>query len=241
MMEEKYRPLARNWCALALFDSLDKNKIKIDTQFKNNYRKFLICDLQAESDATNLYKKLTENKFYSQEFFSFITVWYRDELNHAAGFRKILHLLYGDDEEDLVRLMSKRKANFEELEHFLDDEFKLCVLFAYDECASTMTYKKDNFYHTLGLSEFSEWIKRLVRDEARHFINAVKLIHHKHSHRLSEVQNVINEILAFENSGASYKATFLFDHDGEHFLLNSDELNNECAKKVYNMITRKNY
>ena len=111
---------------------------------------------------------------------------------------------------------------------------------SYDEYASTMTYKKDSFYHTLGSNEFSEWIKRLVRDEARHFMNAVKLIHHKYSHRLSEVRNIINEILTFENSGASYKATFLFDHDGEHFLLNSDELNHECAGKVYKMITQRN-
>lgn len=235
-MNSIYTPLQRDWSAVKLFENIKPGDVRLSDTDKKNYREFLLCDLRAESDASNLYEELMKNYKFSKEFNDFLEIWYRDEINHASGFRKVIHLLFGDDENELDREMRNRKADFSKLQSFFQDEFKLCVLFAYDEHASTLTYQKDVFYRTFGPPEFVQWIINVTRDEARHFGNAIKLIHHKFKDRLSETREVLNEILAFENSGESYKATFLFDHDTEHFLLTTEELNTKCVDWVYKKI-----
>ncbi len=235
---KQYVPLQKLWSAVDLFEKVTSADIILDTYQRNQYREFLLCDLRAESDSYNLYNEIKARYTYSDEFNRFLEAWYIDEMNHAAGFRKIIHLLFGEDENVLQSTMLERKADFSKIRHFFEDEFKLCVLFAYDEHASTLTYRKDTFYKSFGPPEFIEWITRLASDEARHFGNAVRLIHHKYRNRLSETPNIMQDILSFENSGESYKATFLFDHDGEHFLLDSDELNYQCANKVLTTIMK---
>lgn len=231
-----YKPMRRDWSAVELLANIKSEHIIAKPSFISQYKEFLLCDLKAESDAKNLYNELTMNHQYSQEFHDFLEIWYKDELNHAAGFRKILHILYGEDEQKLADKMQERVADFSCLKEFFLDEFKLCVLFAYDEYASTMTYKKDKFYAEFGPKEFVRWIKTVTSDEARHFVNAVKLIHHSHQHRLSETREVLDKILAYENGVHVYQSTFLFDHDTEHFQLDSEELNGECADWVYKKI-----
>lgn len=237
-MKKNFIPLESNWSAENLLSKIDPEKILADSDFKNKYREFLMCDLRAESDSQNLYRELTNRSNFSDEFYAFLEVWYHDEKNHAAGFRRVIHLLYGDDETLLEEEMHKRTADFSLLTPFFEDEFKLCVLFAYDEYASVLTYQKDSFYKLLGPLEFIKWIKRVTGDEARHFGNAVKLIHHKYQHRLHETKKVMDEILDFENAETPYKSTFLFDHDTEHFLLSHEELNHECADYVYQKIVQ---
>ena len=139
---------------------------------------------------------------WDAQFPTISQIWLRHWENVTPFFdyppeiRKVIHLLFGDCEDDLQSTMRARKADFLGLRHFFEDEFKLCVLFAYDEHASTMTYRKDTFYKSFGPSEFIEWITRLTGDEARHFGNVVRLIHHKYQNRLSETPDVMQEILA---------------------------------------------
>lgn len=233
----QYLPLQKIWSVDDLFGHIKPSDILLNDALKRQYREFFFCDLKAESDAENLYSELTNHYKFSDNFYKFLEIWYVDEKRHAEGFRKIIHLLYGDNEQELKLNMLERRADFSELREFFEDEFKMCVLFAYDEHASNMTYRKDTFYKEFGPPEFVEWIVKIAGDEARHFGNVIKLIHHQFKHRISETKAVLEKILAFENSSPVYKATFLFDHDGEHFLLSNDELNNRCAEKVFKTIT----
>lgn len=235
-----YEPRRHKWDALELFKNITPQTILLSEKDKMGLKDFLWSDLCAEYDSVNLYKEFLASKYrYSQEFLSFIDVWHKDESNHANGFCKIYHLLYGDEEKDIWARLEDRQPDFSGLESFFQDEFKLCVLFAYDEYASSQTYQKDKFYDTFGAPVFNEWIRNLVKDEAMHFGNLIRLIHHKHHNRTMETKDILVDIVKME-SNFEYKATFLLDHDGPHFLLSLDELTTACVDKVLQKITRNN-
>lgn len=234
----KYEPKRTPWSALDLFMKIDLQKVTISQKMKHELQEFFWYDLCSEYDSVNLYKVLKERKDqYSSDFLNFLEVWYLDERNHTEGFSSLYQLFYGMNREDIWSRLSDRPSDFSELEEFLADEFELCVLFAYDEFASVMTYKKDVFYNEFGAPEFVEWIKRVRADEALHFGNLVKLIRFRHAHRLPETKEVLRKIANLEQQRKSYKGTFLFDHECPHFLLTQDELSDECINTVLRKIT----
>lgn len=237
-----FRPKSRNWNAQNLFQGISPGSIFIPEEERSYFETFFWHDLCAESDSRNLYLELSKRKAsFSEEFNSFADAWYQDEVNHTRGFSRIYHILFGESEESLSARVKQRPVDFSEFEEFLSDEFKLCVLFAYDEYATVLTYQKDSFYDRFGHPAFLEWIRNVRADEALHFINAVRLIHAKHAHRIPETLEVIHRIIEIEEGLTSYKSTFLFDHDSPHFLLSPEELSTTCVDLVYKKITGKLY
>lgn len=235
----RYMPRRRAWDARSLLQQIDASAVSLEPAQRESLREFLWYDLCAEADAENLYRVIVEREPpYSQPFLTFLTAWYEDEKNHAAGFSYLNSLLFGSDESELMRLVRDRRCDFTGLGEFLADEFKLCVLFAYDEFASVMTYQKDTFYKELGSPLFVEWITRVRSDEARHFGNLVVLLQRFHTERFHELRPTLHQILAIENEHRQYAATFLFDHECPHFLVSNDELNDTCANSVLQKITR---
>lgn len=234
----KYKPLKRRaWDAKTLFKDIDPTSIRIDQAAKEKFKPFFWADLCAEYDAVNFYNELsTFKRQFSPEFNSFIENWYLDECNHTNGFKCIYSLLYGESEDKLLKKLNSRTPDFTELKHFFKDEFELCVLFAYDEFATVQTYKKDIFYKKFGPSQFSEWIQNVIADEAMHFGNLVRLIRYNHRNKLNKTKEVLQKIVQYEQNMNAYKATFLFDHDGPHFMLTTSELTNKCANSVLQKI-----
>lgn len=237
-----YTPLAKPWSAMDLFSTVNAEDIRVDEVKKNEYRPFIMADLCVESDASNLYRELVEHHTLSKEFRQFLEPWHQEEINHATGFCRIMNLLFGMDDAQLIREVTLRKADFSRLESVLDDEFKLAIMLAYDECASTMSYKQDTFYQSLGPVEFNQWITLVIKDEARHFMNAVKLIHCKHRGRLHETQRVLDDILAMDSANHPYQATFLLHNDADYAQNpeSSTQLREACAARVFTVITRGN-
>ncbi|OGT36654.1 MAG: hypothetical protein A3F11_11570 [Gammaproteobacteria bacterium RIFCSPHIGHO2_12_FULL_37_14] len=204
---------------------------------KNELKEFFWYDLCAEYDAIHLYRELHASRsHYSEDFLNFLEMWYADEQNHAAGFYELYKLLYDVNDEFIKQELQARTADFSEMREFLEDEFKLCVLFAYDEFASVMTYKKDLFYHEFGLLEFVTWIRNVLSDEALHFGNLVRLIRFKYLHRLHETREILLKIAEIEQQRKPYQATFLFDHECPHFLLTQEELAGRCINTVLQKI-----
>ena len=227
----------RVWDARALLSGIGRTAITMSQPLATHLRTFLWYDLCAESDAGNLYKVLCCRRAqYSVEFFQFLEAWYLDEMNHAAGFTYLQHLLFSESEADVAARAAARPCDFAALEEFLDDEFLLCTLFAYDEYASVMTYEKDTFYRDLGSPIFEEWIRRVRADEAIHFGNLIKLIHFNHSDRVHDTREVIRKIVRIEKEERSYQGTFLFDHECPHFLVSKDDLESTCANVVLRRI-----
>ena len=194
--------------------------------------------MSVEFDAKNLYQYLASNLKMSFELEQILKPWYYEELKHADAFRRILHIVYGLDEQELLNQLQASVANFCPFESLLDDEFKICVLLAYDECSTTIAYRKDSFYERMGPVAFKKWHRLVIADEARHLKNAVKLIQSKFPHRIKEVTKVLEDIISMEAIAPPYHGTFIFDRteDAVNNQPTFDELKNNCISRVRKLI-----
>lgn len=168
----------------------------------------------SEFDAENFCIYLeTENLNLSPEFKAFEFVWRRDEYNHYIGFQHIYSTLYDKPKEEIINSLSNRTVNFQPIREMLEDEFKICLLLAYDEIATTKSYVSDyDFYASFGHSSFLKWIKLVARDEAYHFNNCMELIGKNYYHRTKEINELVNKFIKWDLDKNEYQGTFVLDH-----------------------------
>ncbi len=176
----------------------------------------------SEYDAENLCLELERRRdagaVYSPEFWSFEKVWRRDEMNHYIGFRKLHALIYGPSEDEIHRQMHERVADFSPFGEFLEDEFKLCLMLAYDELATTRSYAGDvPFFRSLGKPALATWIERVRGDEAMHYLNALRVAQTRHRARLGEARAILERVLELDLTVEGYRATFILDHKGPSY------------------------
>jgi hypothetical protein len=196
-----------------------------------------MADLYAEYDSVNLYHHLHPHRGkFSAYFVQYIDLWFADERNHADGFFELNRLLFDLSEETLINQLKIRDGNFEKLEEVLSNEFNLLLLFAYDEYVSVKTYKKDTFYSEFGHPFFNKWIKNLIADEAVHFGNAIKILKNNHKQHLNKAEGILHSIVKLETN--SYQNTFLFDHDGPHFLLHPEEFGETAIEAILSILAK---
>lgn len=239
--QQPYQPWRNAWNAAVQLQPIARHQVPLSTQQREYFSDFFWHDLCAEWDSHNLYHEIHRRharQAFSPEFMRFHEAWYLDEQNHATGFMRLLNWISGEAAPDLVQRLKSRPTDFRFLEEFFDDEFKLCVLFAYDEYATLQTFRKDTFYKDFGSPCFEEWIRRVRTDEAIHFGNVVRLLHYRYAERLQEAPQVIAQIVQIEQNLDAYHGTFLFDHDGSHFLLTEEELVGKCATTVLRKILK---
>jgi len=226
----------RNWSSRALFNALS-NEGWVNPGLDAKYKDFFMSDLVSEYDSVNLYYHLHPRRCeFSPYFVQYLDFWFLDEKNHADGFFELNRLLFGSEEEELIEHLKGRTGNFEGLGEVLSSEFNLLLMFAYDEYVSVKTYKKDTFYDQFGHPNFNVWIKNLIADEAVHFGNAIKILRRNHTAKLNNAEKVLRGIVELE--GMTYQNTFLFDHDGPHFLLDSAEVGNVVVEDILSILTR---
>ncbi|WP_244652139.1 hypothetical protein [Pseudomonas sp. CFBP 13710] len=227
----------RNWSSKAIFEEVAASGW-INPGIKESFQDFFMADLVSEYDSVNLYNFLYPyRKSFSPYFVQYLDYWYVDERNHADGFFELHRLIFGTEEVSLLRVLHDRTADFTGLEDILSNEFNLLLMFAYDEYVSVKTYKKDTFYADFGHDGFKFWIKNLIADEAVHFGNAIKILKTYYPHRLHEAEKVLRTIANFE--GGDYKNTFLFDHDGPHFLLDNHEVGDVVIREILQILDKR--
>ncbi|VVO96364.1 hypothetical protein PS874_02449 [Pseudomonas fluorescens] len=226
----------RHWSSRALFNEISESgwtNPGIDLKYQN----FFLADLFSEYDSINLYHHLHPHRSkFSPYFVQYLDLWFADERNHADGFFELNRLLFGSSEEELIEQLKIRTGDFGDLEEVLSNEFNLLLLFAYDEYVSVKTYKKDTFYSKFGHPTFNTWIKNLIADEAIHFGNAIKILKKNHEPQLDKAEKILHSIVGLEEN--TYKNTFLFDHDGPHFLLNSTELGDVVIEAILSTLAK---
>ncbi|MEE2941109.1 MAG: hypothetical protein VX460_12030 [Planctomycetota bacterium] len=181
-------------------------------------------DLVAEYDARLLEAELlTRGTRLSAPFLEFLSAWAADEEKHADALDRLYRGAFGADGDSLFSRLRARRGDFSSLASFLDDEFKLGVMLAYDEAMSTHGYGADvPFYESLGRSDaqsraFARVLRELKSDEATHYKNAVELLTLRHRGRGGEVASVMEEIVALDAGQGEYRATFLLDHATDQF------------------------
>jgi hypothetical protein len=213
-----YESKSRPWNALELLSDIGADDIKISQAEKDEVEPYIWKDLTSEYDAEHFCIMLEESGLaFSDEFISFEKVWRRDEYNHYLGFRRIYSLFYGESEAGITSRLQARVPDFSSLQDYFRDEFKLCLLLAYDEHVTTRAFNEDiPFYKTLGPDAFNQWIRLVKGDEAMHYMNALRVAQTRHQDRLSEAAPIMEHILELDLSG-EYAATFVLDHKGPPF------------------------
>lgn len=212
---QNFTPRRGEWDAGALFDGIGREDVALADHELADLESFFWFDLCAEWDSRHLHRHLHERgDEYTPEFLAFEEAWYADEINHAEGFLALHCLLFGEQRDGVIARLEAREPEFDELGRFFGDEFRLALLFAYDELATTRAYRLDvALYERLGHPVFRDWIRRLLRDEGYHHANAVEVIRRRHAHRMDEVAKHVGEFVEWDSGGHDYRATFLFDHE----------------------------
>ena len=203
-----------------LLDGLDRSRLVIDEELLVAHRPTLLKALYAEHDADLFCQELdrrvaTGRLALGPAFRAFERLWRRDELDHTVGFARLFAVLYREDEAAVLTALRRREADFTPLEPFLADEFSICLLLAYDELATTLSYAEDwkLFYPRFGDERLTGWMKRLAADEARHYGNLIRVLTTVHRNSLPRAVRVMDAIHALDLERPEYRGTFVPDHD----------------------------
>lgn len=204
----------------AVIAGLSRSDLHVVKQSAAGFRSILLKALHAEHDAEffcqELDRRVAAGKLQlTPEFRAFEHAWRRDELDHTLGYAKVISLLYGDDEAELLAHSRARQPKFERLEPLLADEFSICLLLAYDEMVTAGSYRADGrtFYPQFRNERLLQWIKRLAADEERHSANLLAVLRQCHQAELHRTESVLTQIARIDVVGAEYAATFVLDHD----------------------------
>ena len=211
----QFIPKSRPWSSLNLIGHIGKNAIELQTETIKQFQQTFWDNLCSEYDAENFCLFLEKYDVQlSPEFKAFEFVWRRDEYNHYLGFRHIYSIFYGMSLEAIDSDLKQRPVNFRPILSMLGDEFKICLLLAYDEIATTKSYAADyDFYESFGPEGFLKWIKLVTRDEAYHFNNCMELIGKNFYHRIAEIPNLIDQFVKWDLARNEYIGTFVLDHE----------------------------
>jgi hypothetical protein len=225
----EFIPKSRPWSSELLIGQLTKKEVKLPEDFIDQNKSIFWDNLCSEYDAENFCNFLKrEDISLTEDFKAFEYIWRRDEYNHYLGFRHIYSILYGIEADKIVSDIGKRVINFEPIKDLLRDEFKVCLLLAYDEIATAKSYAQDfDLYELFGHPHFDKWIRLVTRDEAYHFNNCMEVIGKNFYHRKAEIPDLVNLFLEWDCSRNEYQGTFVLDH-GNY----SQEFLSKCGRII---------
>lgn len=218
MVGEAFTPRTRPWDSLALLAGLDRTDVSLPDAELVPHVALLDYAMVTEFDSQNFDDYLTklagEGLVFTPEFMAFRAAWRWDEWNHYVGYRRLVHMFTEVPEPALHRRTTSRPADFSGLTEFLEDEFLICMTFAYDEIvtqhACTMAI---DMFRSFGHENFLTWIKLVRRDEGWHFANLVDVIRRCHRDRLDECEGILERLNAWGLERQPYRSTFVLDHD----------------------------
>ena len=192
---------------------------RLPSQVYANFCRLLSRDVYSEGDSQALYDRIMmQADELSPQFLTMLDLWLNDELKHYEALRRTYHCVAGVDFAEMNRQFSQRVHEIEPIELLLADEFTLLVALMFDEIGSVYSYRRDlqEYYRHFGTA-IAKVGHHLVKDEGMHFNNAAELLLFNHSHRLGEVQTLLQRISALEQSLQKYHKTFFLDHAQEQY------------------------
>lgn len=206
-----------------LHQRADRPLLDISSADLSMWQQCFFDDAASEYDARFLLPKILPLATEADNAFcKYLDSWAADETTHYEGFADLYaSFAIGDEGPTESRIfidteMAKRTASFAHIEPFLRDEFSVCVLLAYDELMNAQAYRGDFvLYDRLHSTLVSQWIRRVARDEARHYAGSLSLLKFHHQHRLHEVESLLEMIVETDNDKVPYEATFVLDRSSD--------------------------
>ena len=212
---EAWRPRSQTWVATAVLDELSRDDLELGGEDLGKLESFLWFDLCAEHDSRHLHALLQQLPLsFTCDFSAFERLWFRDEVNHEMGFRKLYQLIYEVDDSTLDARLAERVPDFSPFEEFIQDELSLCVVFAYDELATCHAYRGDlPLYRRLNERVLPRWLQQIILDEAFHYRNALEIaVRHFGGDGMDEISRIIDRCVEYDSMQLPYRGTFIFDH-----------------------------
>jgi hypothetical protein len=201
------------WNSAKVLQGLTKEDICLSGEELSNRKEFLWNAMLTEYDAKNLGRYLTTRDIeFSPTFLSFKRAWSRDEWNHYLGFRQLYSVLYDEPEDKIATQLEMDSGDFESIAKFLDDEFKVCLVLAYDEIATFKSYLAEFPFYTALDRRVFRWFQKVTRDELNHFLNCMEIIRCNHPTRSSEIASTIDLFIKWDIGRHPYVRTFVLDH-----------------------------
>lgn len=233
-----YESKSRSWNPLELLEGVLAKDIHLSEDMREEFEYLIWHDLCSEYDAECVGRVLENAGLsFSEEFIAFEKVWRRDEYNHYLGMRRIFHLVHGEDEKSITERLKRRVPDFTDMEEFLIDEFKLCLLLAYDGLVSTRAYGENvPLYRSLGPQEFNLWIQNVRGDEALHYLNSLRVAQTRHRDRLPEAGAILRRILEIDLESKNSQPMFILDHTD--LPVYTPQLLRKCADIVLEVMIR---
>lgn len=230
-------PRSIEWSSSSILDQLDPKSFGLTPERQKELRDLFWNDLCSEYDAENFCRYYESSGLkYSQEFQAFERAWRRDEWNHYIGFRDIYSALYDVPQEEIHREQEKRPVDFGPIQPFLEDEFTMTLLLAYDEIATTKAYAMDyDLYGSFPNPNLLDWIKLVTRDEAFHFGNCIDVIRLRHQDRIPEAPEKVRKFVEWDLAGNEYQGTFVLDHHGYYF---TPDFLQGCADTILHQLNK---
>jgi hypothetical protein len=197
-----------------VLEGLGRDDISLHLEEVTHRKDFLWNAMLTEYDATNLTRYLAmKDSGFSPEFHRFKKAWSRDEWNHYLGFRLVYAVLYNKPEGEIAGELEMESGDFGPIAEFLEDEFSVCLLLAYDEIATFKSYLAEfPFYKAFGDPRVFRWFQRVTSDELNHFLNCLEIIRYRYPARISEVKRTVDVFIDWDCQRHSYSRTFVFDH-----------------------------
>ncbi|MDF1838747.1 MAG: hypothetical protein P1V35_12825 [Planctomycetota bacterium] len=171
-------------------------------------------DVQSEFDARFLAEYLDHQDWdLSPELRGALDQWLQEEELHQSLFRQVYGAAFPDKCAKLSAELLQRDQDvaFEPLQHLMRDEFEVLCLLAYDELATVKAYQALLPQYLMLGPSMGPLLKRVIRDEGRHYATFARILREQHADRLSETPALIEKIRASE--GMPYANTFVLDHD----------------------------
>ncbi|MFB9263041.1 hypothetical protein ACFFWD_07630 [Bradyrhizobium erythrophlei] len=230
-------PVRRSWSSKELFNTLTPVMFTAEPSVVRARWDKLWPELYTEYDARHLQKELSiRNSIATREAEAFFNAWAADEERHTDGFIRIMELVAGGSEKDLRERLDARSHDFSAINEYLEDEFSLIVMIAFDEMCTCRAYAKDKeFYAGLGSSRFVHWLREVIADEAVHSMNAVNVIRARYCDRIPGVGQILDSLISSIADDPDYAGTFVLDYFGGMY---TKEMLTKCRATIVRNVAK---
>src|SRR5450830_483789 len=193
---------------------------------KATWKEIFFDSIITEYDARRLYWHIADqNPACISELANILKPWLRDEIDHAYGFSLIYSAYTGVPLDVVAMEVETRQSDFNSLTPFMQDPLKLLILLAYDEIITTHVYQRSiKNYDTFSSSQLSVWIRKIKRDEAKHFFFFIEQAKQLFPNRLQEAPSILKELFTLDFEKTEYTGTFVLDHNTLDYPITKKEI-----------------
>jgi hypothetical protein len=227
------------WSSEHLLRDVSAGHIKLSSKERRASEGLLWRSICSEHDARHFFRQLiTVGPPLPWKMQEFLAGWFADEVNHARGFKILYEKIYGLPPDEIEERLASRLIDFSHLAEFFGSLFSVCILFAFDELVTTHVYEMSiGFFRQWGIPTVTEWSRRLVRDEARHYRTVMGIVREYCAAEAPLAEDLLARVIDVDLAQTDYHGTFVLDHTCAEFPFNRDDLVRMSRRAIVNGLT----